>query len=93
MLALAAAELTQQQLLNRAARIEPRSSAVFTFWFQTLLDAAYYFLLGFRAEIFPNFTPPILPHFLVVAVIGSVGMILYLQSFKVQSISFSCFFL
>lgn len=91
--ALALAELVQQHLLCGSENIDERSSAILTFLFQALLTVPLIFALNLESEFLLILQPDYLPWLLGVALIGSCAMVLYLRSFKVQSISFSCIFI
>lgn len=90
--ALAVAELTQQYLLTRKDAYTERTSAVLTFLAQWLLAVPVVFIVLSPQEIFGWFNLELFGKILAVALLSSVGMIFYLRSFKVKSISYSQIF-
>lgn len=90
--ALALAELTQQKILNTSSNLNERFSAVLTFLAQSMFTIPLILFFGLQGEILKVFAPDTLPYFLVVSITGSIGMIFYLRSFKVQNISISTIF-
>jgi drug/metabolite transporter (DMT)-like permease len=90
---LAAAELFQQHILHFKKSFNERTSGILTFFTQAVLAAPIVLLVpSIRADLFKIFEPGILPSAIAVALLGSVIMIFYLRSFKVQNISFSQIF-
>jgi drug/metabolite transporter (DMT)-like permease len=64
-----------------------------TFFAQAVFAAPIvFFVPAIRVDLFRIFEPGILPSAIIVALLGSVVMIFYLRSFKVQNISFSQIF-
>ncbi len=92
-LALAAAELTQQHLLNLEDPFDPRTSSVLTFLFQSFLTVPFIFILGIEKQIFSIFNLAIFPRVLLVTFISSIAIVFYLKSFKVKNISISSIFI
>ena len=90
--ALAAAELTQQHLLNAKNAFNARASAVFTFLFQSLLTLPIIFLFSLQGELLDIFHRDTIFKLFAVSAVGSVAMVLYLKSFKVKNISISTIF-
>lgn len=90
--ALAAAELTQQHLLNAKNAFNERASAVFTFLFQSLLTLPIIFLFSLQGELLNIFHRDTIFKLFAVSVVGSVAMVFYLKSFKVKNISISTIF-
>jgi len=87
--ALAAAELTQQYLLNKKDReIDERVSGFLTFFIPACLMAPFVFI-HYRTELFLLLQPNMLPYFLGACIAGAFGTTFYLRSFKVESISYS----
>jgi drug/metabolite transporter (DMT)-like permease len=91
--ALAIAELTQQHLLNQKDSFSERTSAVFTFIFQSLLTIPVLFILNLESEFFTIFQPQLLPKIILVTILASIAMIFYFKSFRVKNISFSTIFI
>jgi drug/metabolite transporter (DMT)-like permease len=90
--ALAAAELTQQHLLNKKNAFSERTSAVLTFLIQSVIAMPFLFMLGISDQLFYIFDQAIFPRVLFVTLIASIGMVFYLKSFRVRNISISAIF-
>lgn len=90
--ALAAAELTQQKLLNTKDGVSARTSAVLTVFFQSLFVLPIVMLSPLRDQLFSIFNPLLLPKLIAVVLVGAVGVVLYMQSFQVKNISISTIF-
>lgn len=90
--ALATAELVQQRLLNIKNPFTPRTSAVLTFLFQSLVTIPLILISPLRNDLFIIFQPTIITTVLFSACIGSIGMVFYLKSFQVKNISLSSIF-
>jgi drug/metabolite transporter (DMT)-like permease len=90
---LATAELTQQHLLNKAKAISERSSASLTFFIISFLTLPIILLTELKYGLFDVFSPDILPKLIGATVLGSIGMVYYLRSFKVKNISISTIFI
>ncbi|NTW15648.1 MAG: hypothetical protein HGA38_04775, partial [Candidatus Moranbacteria bacterium] len=91
-LALAAAELTQQHLLNVKNAFTERTSAVLTFLFQSIFVLPIILLSGIADQLFSVFTPSVFPKAFSATLIASFAMVFYLRSFKVKNISISTIF-
>lgn len=89
---LAVAELIQQHLLNKKDAFTERASAVLTFFPQAIYTMPFLFFSVNRKEVFDVFQSNIFPNLIAVTVISSAGMVFYLRSFKVKSISISNIF-
>lgn len=87
--ALALAELSQQNLLNTKNPFTARSSTVLTFLTEAIITIPLLLALGLTKDFFIVFSPQILPRIIFVNLIASIGMVLYLKSFKVKNISLS----
>lgn len=90
--ALAAAELTQQHLLNTKNPFSPRSSAVLTLLCQSLLTIPFILLTPLRYQLFDIFLENTRYQTIIVTLIASVAMVFYLKSFQVKNISLSAIF-
>ena len=90
--ALAAAELTQQRLLNNKNPFSPRASAVLTFLLQGVLAVLIVLFSPLKLEIFQIFQANLLIKIVLVTLIASIGMVFYLKSFQVKNISLSTIF-
>lgn len=91
-IALALAELTQQHILNAKNNIEERTSACLTFLIQSFFTIPFIFVFKVGGEFLRIFQADLFPYFIITSIIGSVGMIFYLRSFKVKNISISTIF-
>ncbi len=91
-LALAAAELTQQHLLNVKNAFTERTSAVLTFLFQSIFVLPIILLSGIAGQLFSVFTPLVFPKAFFATLIASFAMVFYLRSFKVKNMSISTIF-
>ncbi len=90
--ALAAAELTQQFLLNKKNSINERTSAVLTFLVQSAFTIPFLIFSPLHKQIIEVFNPHIFLRLVAVTSIAALGMILYLRSFKVKNISLTVVF-
>lgn len=90
--ALAAAELTQQHVLNKKLSLPVRVSSSLTFLSQSLLTLPIIFLTDLRHEFFAVFNSNVFLQMLAVSFLGAIGMLLYFNSFKVKNISISMIF-
>ncbi len=90
--ALAAAELTQQKLLNTKDAVSARTSAVLTVFFQSLLILPIVIVTSLRNQIFSVFNYSISLNLIAVVFIGAIGIVFYMRSFQVQNISLSTIF-
>src|SRR3989344_5443173 len=90
---LAAAELTQQHLLNKSKAIPERSSVSLTFLVQSIFTLPIIFLSDLKTQFFDIFSLDIFPRLILVTVIGTLGIVYYLRSFKVKNISISTIFI
>ena len=86
---LAAAELVQQNLLNKKNSFNEKASGVLTFLFQALLALLFVFALGLESQLFDVFEKMTSLKILLVSFISSIAMVLYLGSFRVKNISYS----
>lgn len=91
---LAGAELIQQHILTEKHGVSGRASAVLTFLVQSLLALPLIFILGIGDEWFSAlFNSKVILQMLGVSILGSIGMVFYLNSFKVKDISVSVVFI
>lgn len=90
--ALAAAELSQQHLFSSQKTIGERTSTTLTFLVE--VGCAFLFLIGSGNLIntFNVFSWSIFPFVFSVSLLASIGMVFYLRSFQVKSISLSAIF-
>lgn len=91
-IALATAELVQQNLLNTKTPFTARTSAVLTFLFQSLLTIPIILFTPLKTELFNIFQSNTIFQVIAVTTIASFGMIFYLKSFQVKNISLSTIF-
>jgi len=91
--ALASAELLQQHLLTAKNALSVRTSAVFTFLFQSLIIAPIVLLSPLRDQIFSVFDEKVLFKILILSLISIIAHYFYLKSFIVKNISFSTIFI
>ncbi len=89
---LAAAELTQQKLLNTKDAVSERTSAVLTFFLEGLFVLPFILLTPLRSEFLDIFKPEVRYNVIAVTIIGAFAMVFYLRSFKVKNISISTIF-
>lgn len=90
--ALAAAELTQQYLLNLKNAFNERMSAFLTLSFQSIITIPFLFIFGLTDQVFAIFNPAIFPRFLFVTLISTIATLFYFKSFQVKNISISSIF-
>lgn len=91
--ALAVAELTQQHILTDKNAVSPRSSLVFTFLIQVFFALPFIFLYGLYDQLISVFKTAIIWQMIGISLLGSVSMVLYLNSFRVKNISISQIFI
>ncbi len=90
-LSVAAAELFQQNILNKEKPISPRTSSVLGYFIQSLIILPFAYL-SYRNDFFGVFASQRVLLFLAVTILGSFATVFYLRSFKVENISLSGIF-
>jgi drug/metabolite transporter (DMT)-like permease len=88
---LAGAELAAQKILTRKESLSPTVSAVLGYSLQALMTLPFLLLLP-PADRFRIFEADVFIKYIAVVLIGALGAIVYLQSFKVKNISISIIF-
>ena len=88
---LVGAELATQRILTRKESLSSKTIAFLGYSLQALLTLPLLFLLP-PVERFKIFEPGIFVSYCTVVMLGAMGVIAYLQSFKVKNISISIIF-
>ncbi len=88
-IAISGADLLQQHLLQIKDPLNERASTVLVLLVQSFLSLPLIFLLGLHTELVKLLDLQLFLKFLLVAVIGSSGVLLYFRSLKVKNISLS----
>jgi len=91
--ALAVAELAQQNILNKNNAFTEKTSAVLTFIFEILLTLPIIFIWHLEGQLGDIFQRETFIQLLIVSWLSSLAMIFYLKSFRVKNISLSVVFL
>jgi drug/metabolite transporter (DMT)-like permease len=88
-IAISGADLLQQHLLQVKDPLNERASTVLILLVQSFLSLPLIFLLGLHTEFAKLLDLQLFLKFLLVAAVGSSGVLLYFKSLKVKNISLS----
>jgi len=91
-IALAAAEILQQRILNKE-KIDEAVSAFITFFTQAIVALLIILLSKDRYRLFDVFDTNVMPYMLLGSILATFGLMFYMKSFKVKNISISVIFI